>query len=164
LPHDGTTVGQLIFTSGSLARGYWGNPEATASSFRDGWYHSGDLGTIDPEGYVYISDRRADLILSGGMNVYPSEIERVLLQLEGVRECAVIAAPHERWGQTPVAFVVVNSDSTTPDIILDHAREHLAGYKLPSRIEFLAELPKNASNKIMRARLREQDETSHPHP
>lgn len=157
LPHDGTTVGQLVFTSGSLARGYWGNPEATESSFRDGWYHSGDLGSIDPEGYVYIYDRRTDLILSGGMNVYPSEIERVLLQLAGIRECAVTAAPHERWGQTPVAFVVADG-VVSEDAILAHAKEHLAGYKLPTRIEFLDELPKNASNKIMRARLRERAE------
>jgi acyl-CoA synthetase (AMP-forming)/AMP-acid ligase II len=160
LPHDGETVGQLIFHSSSLARGYWGNPEATALSFRDGWYHSGDLGSIDPDGYVYIYDRRNDLILSGGMNVYPSEVERVLLQFTGVVECAVVAAPHERWGQTPVAFVVRRDDAVTEDEVMDHARENLAGYKLPTQIRFVAELPKNASNKIVRRRLRDELEAN----
>jgi acyl-CoA synthetase (AMP-forming)/AMP-acid ligase II len=156
LPHDGETVGQLIFHSSSLARGYWANPEATAQSFRDGWYHSGDLGSIDEDGYVYIYDRRNDLILSGGMNVYPSEVERVLLQFAGVVECAVVAAPHERWGQTPVAFVVRRDDAITEDLVMGYARENLAGYKLPTQIRFIAELPKNASNKIVRRRLRDE--------
>lgn len=156
LPHDGETVGQLIFHSSSLARGYWGNPEATALAFRDGWYHSGDLGSIDEEGYVYIYDRRNDLILSGGMNVYPSEVERTLLQLEGVIECAVVAAPHERWGQTPVAFIVRRDDSITDEQIMGYARENLAGYKLPTLLRFVDELPKNASNKIVRRRLRDE--------
>ena len=155
LPFDGESVGQLIFHSSSLARGYWANPEATEASFREGWYHSGDLGTVDPEGYVYINDRRTDLIISGGMNVYPSEIERAVLQVDGVVECAVVAAPHERWGQTPVAFVVRASDAITAELILGHAHEQLAGYKLPSEIRFVDELPKNASNKIVRRRLRD---------
>lgn len=155
LPFDGESVGQLIFHSSSLARGYWANAEATEASFRDGWYHSGDLGTIDPEGYVYINDRRTDLIISGGMNVYPSEIERAVMQVSGVVECAVVAAPHERWGQTPVAFVVRSSNDITAELILAHAHEQLAGYKLPSEIRFVDELPKNASNKIVRRHLRD---------
>lgn len=155
LPHDGETVGQLIFHSSSLARGYWGNPEATAASFRDGWYHSGDLGSIDADGYVYIYDRRNDLILSGGMNVYPSEVERVLLQSAGVTECAVVAGPHERWGQTPVAFIVRDDEEATEESVMAFAKERLAGYKLPTVIRFVDELPKNASNKIVRKRLRE---------
>jgi acyl-CoA synthetase (AMP-forming)/AMP-acid ligase II len=162
LPHDGESVGQLVFHSGSLARGYWGNPEATAASFRDGWYHSGDLGTIDEDGYVYINDRRNDLIISGGMNVYPSEVERAILQFDGIVECAVVAAPHERWGQTPVAFVVRASDAITESDILLYAREQLAGYKLPTQIRFIDALPKNASNKVVRKRLRDQLDSEQP--
>lgn len=164
LPHDGESVGQLIVHSGSLARGYWGNPEASAASFRNGWYHSGDLGTIDADGYVYISDRRNDLIISGGMNVYPSEVERAILQLAGIVECAVVAAPHGRWGQTPVAFVVRSSDAVTHDTIMEYAREQLAGYKLPTQVRFVEELPKNASNKIVRKSLRDQLEAEQTRP
>lgn len=156
VPHDGHAVGQLVFHSGSLARGYWGNAEATAQSFRDGWYHSGDLGSIDEDGYIYIYDRRNDLILSGGMNVYPSEVERTVLQVDGVLECAVVAAPHERWGQTPVAFIVRRDAGITEEVIMKHAQENLAGYKLPTGIRFVDELPKNASNKIIRRQLRDE--------
>jgi fatty-acyl-CoA synthase len=161
LPQDGETVGQLVFHSSSLARGYWGKPEASAASFRDGWYHSGDLGSIDPDGYVYIHDRRNDLILSGGMNVYPSEVERVLLQADGIVECAVVAGPHERWGQTPVAFLV-RSGGATEESVLAFARERLAGYKLPTSVRFVDALPKNASNKIVRRRLRDELEAEQP--
>ncbi len=107
LPHDGETVGQLLVRTESLARGYWQNQEASAVAFVDGWYRSGDLGTIAPDGLVTVIDRRNDLIVSGGMNVYPSEIERVILELSEVREVVVVAAPHERWGQTPVAHVSI---------------------------------------------------------
>lgn len=155
LPCDGESVGQLIFSSSSLARGYWGNPESTAASFQDGWYHSGDLGRIDSEGYVYINDRRTDLIISGGMNVYPSEIERVVAQVGGVLECAAVAKPHEHWGQSPVVFVVRGSTAVDADTIMAHAQQQLAGYKLPTEIRFVDELPKNASNKVVRKQLRD---------
>jgi acyl-CoA synthetase (AMP-forming)/AMP-acid ligase II len=154
LPQDGSTVGQLVFHSGSLARGYWQNPEATAKSFIDGWYQSGDLGFIDPEGYITILDRRNDLILSGGMNVYPSEIERIVVQVEGVAEVAVVAGSHERWGQTPVAFVRVSDPAVSVETILAYCRERLAGYKLPTDIRFIDELPKNASGKVLKQELR----------
>lgn len=155
LPHDGSTVGQLVVHSASLARGYWRNPEATRASFRDGWYWSGDLGSIDPEGYVYVLDRRSDLIVTGGMNVYPSELERVILALPGVRECAVVAAPHARWGQTPVAFVVLEDPVMAHDV-LDHCGRALADYKRPAEVRVLEELPRNNSGKVLRQRLREQ--------
>lgn len=156
LPHDGETVGQLVAHSASLARGYWKNPEASARSFRDGWYHTGDLGRIDPEGYVYIIDRRPDLILSGGMNVYPSELERVISSLPGVIECAVVAAPHVKWGQTPVAFVVVKDVTITSDHVLEYCGRELANYKKPSEIRIVAELPHNTSGKILKHELRDK--------
>lgn len=151
LPHDGSTVGNLVARSGSVARGYWRRADATASTFGGGRYRTGDLGTIDPDGYVSIVDRRTDLIVSGGMNVYPSEIERVLAGIEGVVECAVVGAPHPRWGQTPVAFVVA-PDRTEAEL-LDQCRHSLASYKLPTRIVLCEALPRNTSGKIARATL-----------
>jgi fatty-acyl-CoA synthase len=160
LPHDGTTVGQLVFRSDSLADGYWNDPDASAAAFEGGWYRSGDLGTIDAEGYIEVLDRRSDLIVSGGMNVYPSEVERVILQLPGVAECSVVGVPHERWGQTPVAHVVrtaAGAASGQPDAerIAAHCRERLAGYKQPREIVFTEALPRNAGGKVMRNRLRD---------
>lgn len=156
LPHDGQSVGQLVVRSESLARGYWNNPEATAKSFRNGWYFTGDLGRIDADGYVYIIDRRVDLILSGGMNVYPSELERVILQIPGVQEVSVVAATHEKWGQTPVAFVLPSDDRLTIDGIADYCREHLAGYKQPTQIHIVSDFPKNASGKVLKQKLRDR--------
>ncbi|GAC1324142.1 MAG: long-chain fatty acid--CoA ligase [Mycobacteriales bacterium] len=156
LPHDGDAVGQLVAHSASLARGYWNNPQASADTFRDGWYYTGDLGRIDPDGYVYVLDRRPDLIISGGMNLYPSELERVILALPGVRECAVVAAPHPRWGQTPVAFVVVKDDAVTREDVLAQCDRELAGYKKPSAVHLVDELPRNASGKILKHKLRDQ--------
>lgn len=156
LPHDGEAVGQLVAHSGSLARGYWGNPEATAKSFVNGWYNTGDLGRMTPDGYVYMIDRRNDLISSGGMNVYPSEIERVILSIPGVTLCAVVAAPHEKWGQTPVAFVISNNDSLSADAIKDVCKKELANYKLPSEIRIEKQLPTNTSGKILKHELRDR--------
>lgn len=154
LPHDGESVGLLVAHSGSLARGYWANPEATAKSFVNGWYNTGDLGRISPDGFIYMVDRRNDMISSGGMNVYPSEIERVILAIPGVTLCAVVAAPHERWGQTPVAFVITNDSSLTPEKIKDACSRDLANYKLPSEIRIESKLPTNTSGKILKHELR----------
>jgi acyl-CoA synthetase (AMP-forming)/AMP-acid ligase II len=156
LPHDGEAVGQLVAHSSSLARGYWGNPEATAKSFVNGWYNTGDLGRMTPDGYIYMIDRRNDLISSGGMNVYPSEIERIILSIPGVTLCAVVAAPHERWGQTPVAFVISNDDSLSTDTIKEVCKKELADYKLPSEIRIEKQLPTNTSGKILKHELRDR--------
>ena len=155
VPHDGESVGQLVAHSASLARGYWGNPEATAKSFQNGWYFTGDLGRIDPDGYVYMVDRRPDLILSGGMNVYPSEIERVILTVPGVNLCAVVGAPHERWGQTPIAFVIASPSVSSEEIMATCKRE-LANYKLPHEVRIVDSVPTNTSGKILRHELRDQ--------
>lgn len=156
LAHDGESIGQLVFHTASLARGYWNNPEASAKAFRDGWYFSGDLGTIDPDGYVTVIDRRPDLIVSGGMNVYPSEVERVILTLKGIRDVAIVAAPHPRWGSTPVAFVVASTPDMTVERIVAHCDHEMAGYKKPSRIFIVDELPRNVSGKVLKHVLRER--------
>jgi fatty-acyl-CoA synthase len=159
LPHDGESVGELVVSSPTLVVGYWNNAEATRKSFRDGWFYSGDLGAIDAGGYVYIAERRTDLIISGGMNIYPSELENCIGALDGVAEVSVVGLPHERWGETPVAFVVTAGGAiVTEEQILRHCATYLARYKHPSEVRFLDALPRNASQKVLRRVLRENVE------
>lgn len=154
LPHDGASVGELIVQSPSLFDGYFGNEDATASAFADGWYRTGDLGTIDEDGFVRIVDRRSDLIVSGGMNIYPSELERVISELPGVAEVVVIGTPHERWGRTPVAVVRRSPDAAIDQpTVIRHCQERLASYKKPTRVVFVADFPRTASGKIRRPEL-----------
>jgi acyl-CoA synthetase (AMP-forming)/AMP-acid ligase II len=153
LPHDGRSEGELVVRAANLMTGYWRRPEASAAALQDGWFHSGDIGRIDPGGYVYVSERRNDMISSGGMNVYPREVEDTILQMHGVRECAVVGAPHERWGQTVVA-VVVADPGTTGEAVVAHCRERLASYKKPTRVIFVDSLPKTVSDKVRRAEIR----------
>src|SRR5262249_23901728 len=149
LPHDASTVGQLVAQSATMMSGYWHNAEATRNAMVGSWYKSGDLGSIDPDGYVSIAARRNDLILSGGANVYPAELERVIAGYAGVKEVAVAGGPHPKWGQTPVAFVVW-SGAVPPDpsAIIDYCRANLAHYKAPSRVIFIDALPRNTSDKV----------------
>ena len=157
LPTDGETIGELVVRSPALVAGYWNNEEATRKSFRDGWFFTGDLGTIDEEGYVYVTERRTDLIVSGGMNVYPSEIEYCIAELDDVAEVAVVGTPHERWGESPVAFVVPREGSgLTAEAVVEHCGTYLARFKRPSEVHFLSELPRNASQKVLRRVLREK--------
>ena len=113
-------------------RGYWNNPEATAEAFAGGWFHSGDLATRDAEGYLRLVDRKKDMIVSGGENIYPAEVERVLRDHPAVDDVAVVGFPHPRWGETPVAFVVGAEVEATE--LIEHCRHHLASYKKPSAI------------------------------
>jgi acyl-CoA synthetase (AMP-forming)/AMP-acid ligase II len=149
-------MGELVIRSAEMMQGYWRNPEATAKSLRDGWYYSGDLGTLDSAGYVYVSDRRVDLIVSGGMNVYPSEVERIVSDCPGVLEVAVVGMPHERWGQTVVAVVVADrAVGLTEEAIIDYTRERIASYKKPTRVVFVDQLPKTISDKVKRQLVRD---------
>jgi acyl-CoA synthetase (AMP-forming)/AMP-acid ligase II len=155
LPRNGETVGGLRARSATLMRGYWRNDRATTAALADGWYATGDLGTIDTDGYVTILDRRDDLILSGGANVYPSELERVIAGLAGVIDVAVVGVDDPRWGQTPVAFVVADGGVPLDEAaVIAHCRRHLASYKKPSRVLFVDGLPRNAAQKVVRAALR----------
>jgi fatty-acyl-CoA synthase len=155
LPWDGKTIGELCFRTPALLDGYWGNPEATAAAFTEGWWHSGDLGMIDPAGYVYVVDRRNDLIVSGGMNVYPSEVERVISEMPEVREVKVVGAPHERWGQTVVACVITAPGETlTEDDVIAHCKKRMASFKKPTTVLFMEDLPRTASQKVKTGELR----------
>lgn len=157
LPHDGSTVGELIMRTPALMSGYWNLPEATAAVLRDGWYHSGDLATMDGDGYVFLTDRRTDLIISGGMNIYPTEVERCIAAVPGVLDCAVVGVPHDRWGQGVVAVVVADAAvPVTGEDILEHCRRHLASYKKPLRVLFWTELPRTTSMKVKRSVVRDR--------
>ncbi|MBS1678820.1 MAG: AMP-binding protein [Actinobacteria bacterium] len=156
LPHDGETIGNLAFRSPGQASGYWNRPEATAEAMVDGWIFTGDLGSIDSRGYVYVTERRTDLIVSGGMNVYPSEVEQCIKALDGVVDAGVVGVPHERWGQAVVAAVVVADGGPDEATIIAHCRENLASYKKPNEVVFMTELPYTATLKLARAALREE--------
>jgi fatty-acyl-CoA synthase len=156
LPHDGETVGELWFRSPGLFSGYWNRDAETRDALRDGWFRTGDLGSVDPDGYVFVSERRTDLIVSGGANIYPSEVEDCIAALPGVAEVAVVGADHARWGQTVVAVVVrAPGAELTADDVVTQCRRHLAGYKKPTRVHFADVLPRTASQKVSRASVRE---------
>jgi fatty-acyl-CoA synthase len=155
LPHDGNAEGELIVRSANMMVGYWNRPEATATTLRNGWYYSGDIGHIDAQGYVYVEERRTDMISSGGMNVYPREVEETIMQMPSVNECAVVGAPDERWGQTVVAIVAASGDVTAEEIVT-YCRTRLASYKKPTRVYFVDSLPRTVSDKVRRAELRNQ--------
>ena len=136
--------------------GYHQQPDATHEAFAGDWFHSGDLARIDEEGYLWLVDRKKDMIVSGGENVYPAEIERVLLDHPAVADTAVIGVPHPRWVETPVAFVVLSGQAEVSEAdLIAHCRQHLAGFKKPSAVLMLDELPRNAAGKVIKPRLRE---------
>jgi o-succinylbenzoate---CoA ligase len=147
-------VGEILLSGPTITSGYVGNPEASAAALRDGWLHTGDLGHRDDEGYLYVADRRSDLIISGGENIYPAEVEAALLAHPAIAEAGVIGLPDQHWGQVPVAAVVLRNPATEAAILTD-LRGRLATYKLPRRIIVLSELPRTASGKLQRHLLRE---------
>ena len=151
-------VGELFSRSPYLFNGYWGLPEATAESLRDGWFSAGDLATKDDEGFVYIVDRKKDMIISGGVNIYPREIEEVLHHHPAVKEAACVGVKDEYWGEALVAYVVLRGDAAlTQEELVAFCEERLARYKLPKSIHFIAELPRNAAGKVLRRELRDQE-------
>lgn len=149
-------VGEITVASPGNMLGYWGQPELSAEVLRDGWVHTGDLAWQDDEGYVFLVDRKHDMINTGGFNVYPREVEEVLYQHPAVREAAVVGVPDDRWGEAIAAFVALRPEArcTEPELI-EFCRTRLAGYKKPTRVEFLPDLPKSAVGKISRRDLRE---------
>lgn len=148
-------VGEIVVESPALFVGYWAKAEATAQALRDGRYHTGDLGHVDEQGFVYVDGRHADLVISGGMNVYPAEVERVLQGLDGVADVAVVGVPHERWGESVCAVVVREPGSAlSEDEVVAHAVAHLASYKKPTRVVFVEALPRNANLKVQKSVLR----------
>jgi len=151
LPHG--EVGEIVTRSDCVMAGYWNDPDATARTLRGGWLHTGDVGSLDEAGYLTIRDRSKDLIISGGSNIYPREIEEVLLRHPAVAECSVIGRPHAEWGEEVVAFVVRRGDVSAQE--LDAlCLEHIARFKRPRDYRFVDELPKNNYGKVLKTELR----------
>ena len=138
-------------------QGYWNRPEATEEAFSGGWFHTGDLARMDGEGYLYIVERKKDMYISGGENVYPAEVENLIYELPQVAEAAVIGIRDEKWGEVGCAVVVVKEGrSVTADEIIDHLKGSLAKYKIPKTVVFTDQLPRNAAGKVLKNILREE--------
>lgn len=155
VPHDGTAMGEIVARGDAVMEGYWRQPEATAAVMEGGWFHTGDVATVDAHNYIQIVDRKKEIIVSGGENISSLEVEKVLLAHPGVYEAAVIPLPDEKWGEIPMAVVVLKPGSqATPDELMEFCRSHLSHYKCPRSIEFLASLPKTGSGKVLKRELR----------
>ncbi|WP_067891482.1 long-chain-fatty-acid--CoA ligase [Nocardia vaccinii] len=150
-------VGEMIVRGDQVMTGYWKDPQATADSFTDGWFHTGDLVRQDEEGFVYIVDRKKDLIISGGENVASLTVEQALYRQPGVAEAAAIGVRDDTWGEVVCAVVVLREDATaTAEEIITGCREHLGGFQVPRRVEFVSALPRNVTGKILKRELRQQ--------
>jgi fatty-acyl-CoA synthase len=152
-------VGEIVYRGPNLMEGYWNNPKATAEAFAGGWFHSGDLVRQDADGYIWVVDRKKDMIISGGENIYCAEVENVLAAHPAIVEVAVIGRPHEKWGEVPVAVVALNSGSGETlglDELDSFLTERLARYKHPKAIEIVDALPRNPSGKVLKTELRER--------
>jgi fatty-acyl-CoA synthase len=151
-------VGEIVYRGPTVMKEYWHMPEATAEAFAGGWFHSGDMCRQDDEGFIYVVDRKKDMIISGGENIYSAEVEAAIVRHEKVRDVAVIGVGHHRWGETPRAVVVPAdpADPPTEAELLAHCQEQMASYKKPTSIVILeGDLPRNAMGKVTKARLRE---------
>ncbi|MHB8654375.1 MAG: long-chain-fatty-acid--CoA ligase [Terriglobia bacterium] len=154
---DAIEVGEVVVRGDVVMEGYWKQPGATTRAIRDDWFYTGDLATIDEEGYILIVDRAKDMILTGGENVASAEIERVLYGHPAVLECAVIAVPDDKWGEVAKAIVTLRPGQQAGEVdLLNHCRQHLGGFKVPKSVEFLDSLPKGGTGKILKKVLREK--------
>ncbi len=147
--------GEVVLRGPKVFKGYWRDPDATRAAFAGGWFHTGDIGVRDEDGYLYIVDRLKDMIVSGGENIASSEIERVLYEHGSVLEAAVVGRPDEKWGEVPVAYVVVRPGaSADPDELVEHCRGQLARFKVPKAVTVIDALPRNPSGKVLKRELR----------
>ncbi len=152
-------IGELVMKGNVICQGYWNRPDATEEAFKGGWFHSGDLAYQDEEGFFYVVDRKKDMLISGGENVYPAEVESVLYQHPDIAEVSVFGTSHEKWGEVPVAVATLKSGSTlTEGELIKWTQDKLARYKQPKQVRFLDVLPKTASGKILKRELKIQYE------
>jgi fatty-acyl-CoA synthase len=156
VPRDGETMGEVMFRGNVVMKGYFRNPEATRKAFEGGWFHSGDLGVMHPDGYIQLKDRSKDIIISGGENISSIEVEEVLYSHPSVEIAAVVAMPHDKWGETPCAFIQpVQGSEVDPDTLRAWCRERLAAYKVPGEI-VVTKIPRTSTGKIQKFALRER--------
>ena len=158
VPADGATMGEIVMRGNNVMKGYFRDPDATTTAFEGGWFHSGDLGVMHPDGYVELRDRAKDVVVSGGENISTVEVEQAVLAHDAVLETAVIGVPDQKWGERPKAFVVLKPGAAvTEDELLGHVRTRIARYKTPREIEFVPELPKTSTGKVQKFALREKE-------
>lgn len=158
VPHDGRTIGEIVVRGNAVMKGYFNDPEATAAAIRDDWFHTGDAAVVHLDGYIEIRDRFKDVIISGGENISSVEVEGALLHHPAVQEAAVVGMPHERWGESPHAFVVLRPGAgATEDEMKEFVRDRLAHFKTPQWITFVDDLPKTATGKVQKYVLRGRD-------
>jgi acyl-CoA synthetase (AMP-forming)/AMP-acid ligase II len=156
VPRDGETMGEVVMRGNNVMAGYFADPVATEKAFHGGWFHSGDLGVWHPDGYIELRDRAKDIIISGGENISTIEVEQAVVSHPAVLECAVVAMPHEKWGERPKAFVVLRAGAEPdPAEIVEHVRGRIARFKAPDEIEFVDALPKTSTGKVQKYVLRE---------
>ena len=151
VPDDGQTMGEVLMKGNIVMKGYLDSPEANAQAIRDGWLLTGDVGHLDPDGYLTLHDRAKDMVVSGGSNIYPREVEEALLTHPGVTEVSVVGTPDPEWGEIVVAFVVGRA---TPEALDAHCADRIARFKKPKRYVFVGELPKNNYGKVLKTELR----------
>jgi fatty-acyl-CoA synthase len=162
VPADGETMGEIVMRGNTVMAGYYLDPEATAEAFRGGWFHSGDLGVMFPDGYIELRDRAKDIVISGGENISTVEVEQALMSHPCVLEAAVVAVPDDKWGERPKAFVVLRAGtSATQQELIAHVRTKIAGYKAPREVDITMELPKTSTGKIQKFILRDKEWAGH---
>ena len=156
VPRDGETIGEVMFRGNIVMKGYLKNAKATREAFAGGWFHTGDLGVLDEDGYVIIKDRSKDIIISGGENISSVEVEDILYKHPAILFAAVVAKPDPKWGEVPCAFIELKPGATATEAeIIGYCREHLPGFKSPKAVVF-GELPKTSTGKIQKFMLRDQ--------
>jgi fatty-acyl-CoA synthase len=161
VPADGKTMGEVVMQGNMVMKGYYDDPEATEAAFRGGWFHSGDIAVMHPDGYIELRDRSKDVIISGGENISSIEVEQALYRHKDVLEVAVIGVPHEKWGETPKAFVTLkDGQSVRAEDLIDFCRDEIAHFKCPTTVEFTV-LPKTSTGKIQKYVLREKEWAGH---
>jgi fatty-acyl-CoA synthase len=154
VPADGVTMGEVLMRGNNVMLGYYANPQATAEAFTDGWFHSGDLAAVHPDGYIELRDRKKDIVISGGENISSIEVEKVLSDHPAVAEAAIVAAPDEQWGEVPLAYVTLKPGAAaTGEELVAWCRDRLAHFKCPKHVEFGA-LPRTATGKVRKNELR----------
>jgi fatty-acyl-CoA synthase len=158
VPADGTTMGEVVMRGNNVMLGYYDDAAATEKAFEGGWFHSGDLGVLHPDGYVELRDRAKDVVVSGGENISTIEVEQAIASHPAVLEVAVVGVPDEEWGERPKAFVVLaDGQSATEPELIEHVRAKIARYKAPREVEFVEKLPKTSTGKVQKFELRERE-------
>jgi acyl-CoA synthetase (AMP-forming)/AMP-acid ligase II len=162
--HDAKTgePGEVLVRGPHIMLGYWNRPDATAEAIRDGWLHTGDIATMDADGFITIMDRVKDMLISGGENVYPAEIENIVLSHPKVADVGVIGIPSAKWGESPMAVVVRNDESLTAEEVMEWCKGKLAPFKLVKTVAFVTEIPRNPSGKILKRMLRDEFKVTAP--